>query len=406
MTLHGQHVALEGAHGHQHGVVALREQRLDVLHALVALELDARLGVIGLADLEDGRDLAVDDLVGQAVGGDAVAHLAADLGVCLKDVDLVALLGEEERCGETARACADHCDLLAREGLVAHAALPLAGVAHRGGTLQAADGERLLQVVALALTLAVVGADVAEALGERHLLAHDGGCLLPLTGLDVTQVARDVDVRGATAAARDDVVLAAAVLLDETDHVHDGAGGAHLDAGTAETAAGLLQGGAIDGHAHRAVLGTMEADGANATQLLACADAAAAADAAGESVADQRVGGIGGYRTTLAAPALRRDAHVLVHGLQLADTVLGATGAVGGMGCQNQLHRQAAQLVGSITLGVDDHALGGLGHAGADGLVLALHLDHAETASPDGLKVGMSAQMRYEDASIECRVEN
>ena len=129
----------------------------------------------------------------------------------------------------------------------------------------------------------------------------------------------------------------------------------------------------------------MEADGANAAQLLASTHAASTADAAGEAVADQRVGGVCGHGAALAAPTLGRDAHVLVHGLQFADAVLRAAGAVGGVRRQDELHGKTAQLISGVALGVDDHALVGLGHAGADGLVLAFHLDHAETASPDGL---------------------
>ena len=76
------------------------------------------------------------------------------------------------------------------------------------------------------------------------------------------------------------------------------------------------------------------------------------------------------------------------------------------MGGEDELHRQATQAVGLGCGRRDDHPLLDLGHARAHGLCLTFHLDHAESASPDGLQVGMAAQMRNEDAGLERGVED
>ena len=231
-----------GAHAHEHGVEALPQKGARVGHALAAAQLDTGLGVVALGDLQDRGDLGVHGGVGQAVGGDAVAHLAADLLVGLEDHDLVALLGAVESGREARGAGADDGDLLAGQGLVAHVGPPLARVSDGGGALETADRQRgAVELVALAGALAVVDADVAQALGERNLLADHGGGAGELALANEPQVARDVDVGRAALAARHDVVGVGFALVEHVQRVHNGARGAHLDARPAEAAARLLQ---------------------------------------------------------------------------------------------------------------------------------------------------------------------
>ena len=217
----------------------------------------------------------------------------------------MALLCQVVRRGEASGAGAHDGHALARKRLVAHAGLPLARVAHGGSSLEPADGERTLQLVALALALAVVRADGTQGLGERHLLTHDGRSLLPLPRLHVAQVARDVDVRGAAGATRHHVVLATALGFVEAQDIHDRTGGAHLHAGPAEAAARLLERDApVDANAH-AVLGALIVENPNAAQLAAGTHTAAATHAAREHVGDERVGVVRWNGAGAAAPARR-----------------------------------------------------------------------------------------------------
>ena len=100
-------------------------------------------------------------------------------------------------------------------------------------------------------------ADVAQALGEGDLLADDRGGAGVLAVADVTQVARDVHVGGAAGAAGHHVVGVGLGLVKHVEGVHDGAGGAHLDAGAAEAAAGLLQAHGAVGADADALLGVL-----------------------------------------------------------------------------------------------------------------------------------------------------
>ncbi len=289
---------------------------------------------------------------------------------------------------------------------MAHAGLPLTRVAYGGSALEPADGERPLQVVALALPLAVVGADQAEGLGERDFLAHDSRGLLPLPRLHVAQVARDVDVRGAAGAAGHHVVLTAALGLVEPQSVHDRARGAHLDAGPAEAAARLLERDAsVNADAH-AILGALVVENSNAAQLVASINAATTAYATREHMSDKWVRVISGDGAGAAAPARRRNAKVLVHRLQLADAVLGAAGAIRGVGGENELHGHPAYAVGADGVGVHDHTLLNLGLAGGNGKSRPVYLDRAEPAAAHGLEVEVLAEVRDEDPRIERGIEH
>ena len=285
---------------------------------------------------------------------------------------------------------------------MAHICLPVARIAHGRSALKAADrNRRAVELVALAGILAAMDANVAQALGERDLLAHHRGGASVLTVANMTQVARDIHMSGTARATGDHVIGIGLVLVKHIKRVDDRARGAHLDAGTAKTASGLLQAHAAVRTNANAVLGALVVQDAGAPQLTAGAHTATAPDAAGEHMGDQRVRFVRGDRTALGAPARRRNSQVLIHRLQLALAVLGAAGAIGGMRGQNKLHCQLAHALGLFACRVDGHSLGNLRLAGTHRLVLAFDLDHAQTASADGLKIGVFAQMRNVDAGIE-----
>ena len=206
---------------------------------------------------------------------------------------------------------------------------------------------------------------------------------------------------GTARATGDHVIGIGLVLVKHIKRVDDRARGAHLDAGTAKTASGLLQAHAAVRTNANAVLGALVVQDAGAPQLTAGAHTATAPDAAGEHMGDQRVRFVRGDRTALGAPARRRNSQVLIHRLQLALAVLGAAGAIGGMRGQDQFHRQLAHALGLLTRRVYDHSLGNRRLAGTHRLVLAFDFDHAQTTPANGLKIGMFAQMRNVDASIE-----
>ncbi len=93
MALHRENGTIKGTHSHKNRVVA-REKRLDVVQALAAAQLDAGLLVRALRNFEDSRNLVIEDLVGQSVGGNAVAELAAGALLGLEDSNRMALLGK------------------------------------------------------------------------------------------------------------------------------------------------------------------------------------------------------------------------------------------------------------------------------------------------------------------------
>ena len=350
VALGRQHGALVGAERDEHRVVALAQQVLGLCDALAAAQLDAgrALGVAraGAGGLQDVGNLVVERLVGHAVGGDAVAQLAAGLLIGLEDGHGVALAGQVVGGGEARGAGAHNGDLLAGQRVVAHVLLPRAGLVGRGGALLLADGDGLVDLAVFAVGLAGVGAHAAERLGEGHALVDDARCVVVVAQADGAQVLGHIDMRGAGGAAGHDVVLAGLIGVVVPQHVDDRAGRADLDAGAAETAARVDQGHVAVGADADALLGALVVEHLDAAHLAAGAHAAAAADAAGEHVRDQRIGLVGGHRAALEAPALRRHAHELVHGLQLADAELGAARAVGRVGREDQLHGHLAHAVG------------------------------------------------------------
>ena len=56
-------------------------------------------------------------------------------------------------------------------------------------------------------------------------------------------------------------------------------------------------------------------------------------------------------------PALRADAHVLVHGLEFASAIFGTARTVCGVGCQDQLHGHFPHLLRLWPADPDPHAI-------------------------------------------------
>lgn len=111
-----------------------------------------------------------------------------------------------------------------------------------------------------------MNANVAQALGERNLLAHHRGSASVFTVANVTQVARDIHMGGTARATGDHVIDIELVLIEHIERVDDRARGAHFDTGAAKTASGLLQAHAAVGTNANAVLGALVVQDASAAQ--------------------------------------------------------------------------------------------------------------------------------------------
>ena len=161
--------------------------------ALLTLQVDAERG--------DAVDVLLQGGLGQAVLGDAEAQHAARLRLALEDGDGVAEEREVAGGGETAGARADHGDLLLVRDL------RLLGQRHvlervvADEPLEAGDGQRLVDLTARAVGLALVRADPAADGGEGVGLARDGVRLGVAAVGDEGQVALRAGVHGARALA-------------------------------------------------------------------------------------------------------------------------------------------------------------------------------------------------------------
>ena len=178
-----------GADGEVEGVIL----PLELLKAHVLAHADA--GVDLDAQGQDGLDVLVQLLPGQAVAGDAVAHHAAQALPLLVDRDLVAHEGQVVGGGEAAGAAADDGHLLPRgAGAVRLGDLP--GPVH-GVALQGADVQGVVHHVAAAAGLAGVLADVGAGGGEGIVLADEAHGIRAAALLHQGDVAGDVHPCGA-----------------------------------------------------------------------------------------------------------------------------------------------------------------------------------------------------------------
>ena len=238
----GRRRAALQAGGQEDGLVAVAQQAVHRevgAGALVEPQVHAQR--------RDLVDLALQDVLGQAVVGDADAQHAAGHRQRLEDGGRVAELGQVAGAGQAGGAGADDGDLLLlghRRGLHLHARPD--GVGHVA--LQGRQGDWVVDLVARAADLAEAGADAAADGGERvGLFGHAVGVLEAALG-DQSDVAVRRGVHGAGRLAR-----APALLVD-------GEGGRH---GVAERArdGGALGDAEVEGVVvlHRAGRGALAA---------------------------------------------------------------------------------------------------------------------------------------------------
>ena len=162
---------------------------------------------------EDGCDLRVQQLPGEAVAGDAVAEHPAQLLPLLIDGDLVAHQGQVVGGGKAAGAAADDGDRLSggfRLGRIWH----LPGVVH-GEPLQAPDVDGVVHHLPAATGLAGVLADVGAGCGEGIVLPNEADCVgiapLPHQG----DIAGDIHPGGAQGHTGDGILQTAQAAVAE-----------------------------------------------------------------------------------------------------------------------------------------------------------------------------------------------
>ena len=162
---------------------------------------------------QDGVDLRVQLLPGEAVAGDAVAHHAAQLGLLLVDRDLVAHEGQVVGGGETAGTAADDGNGLAGSGSLLGLG-HIAGVVH-SVALQPTDVQGVVHHVPAAAGLAGMLADVGAGGGEGIVLPdkpHGIGAAALVHQGDVTG---DIHAGGAQSHAGHRVLQAAQAAVVE-----------------------------------------------------------------------------------------------------------------------------------------------------------------------------------------------
>ena len=172
------------------------------------------LGVDGNAQGENGVDLPVQLLPGEAVAGDAVAEHAAQLAALLVDGDLVAHEGQVVGGGEAAGPAADDGHPLAC-GLRAQGLGHVSGGVH-GVALQPPDVHGVVDHVPAAPGLAGVLADIGAGHGEGVVLADEPHRVGAAARADQGDVSGDVHPRRAQGHAGHRVLQAAqaAVVVD------------------------------------------------------------------------------------------------------------------------------------------------------------------------------------------------
>ena len=144
---------------------------------------------------QDGVDVLLQLLTGQAVAGNAVAQHAAQLLAGLIYGDLVSHKGEVVGCGQAAGAAADDCHCLPG-GLGAGGRRDDARVVHRVA-LEATDVHRALDHVPAAAGLAGVLAHQAAGAGEWVVLADQTHGVCVAAGAHQGHIAGDIHAGGA-----------------------------------------------------------------------------------------------------------------------------------------------------------------------------------------------------------------
>ena len=181
------------------GDVYAVELLLDLGEADVPADLDVRVSLDPGG--EDDADVLVQELLGQAVAGDAVAQHAAEFLPPLVHGDGMPHEGKEVGRREAGGAAADDGDLAAR-GRQAGRRLHMAGPLHRDA-LESADVHGGVHDVAAAVALTGMLADEAADAGEGIVLPDEAHGVGVASLADEGYVARDVHMRRAEGYARD-----------------------------------------------------------------------------------------------------------------------------------------------------------------------------------------------------------
>ncbi len=164
------------------------EDRVEAALAPLLVEIADRVSELQLdPDAHDPADLGVEDVAGQAVGGDAVAHHAPRLLVGVGHDDVVAESGELVGAGEAGGAGADDEHATSRrDGRGGELPAPLQrNVAEEA--LDGVDPDRLVELAAVAGRLARVVADPPHGRRERVVLDEAAPRPLVVAGLGVVQ---------------------------------------------------------------------------------------------------------------------------------------------------------------------------------------------------------------------------
>ena len=165
LALQAQLLVVVGADGDVNRVKAA----LDVRHGQVFA--DGHAGVDGDAGRQDIVDVPVQNVLGQAIVGDAIAQHTAQLGPLLVHGDFMAHQGQVIGGSQAAGAAADDGHRLARlRGLFGDGGVR--AVVH-GKALQPADVHRVVHHAAAALGLAGVFAHIGAGGGEGVVLADE-----------------------------------------------------------------------------------------------------------------------------------------------------------------------------------------------------------------------------------------
>ena len=175
---------------------------------------DVHLGVDGDAQGEDGADLPVQQLPGEAVAGDAVAQHTPQLAALLVHVHLMAHERQVVGGGESAGAAADNGHPLAGGG----GAQGLGHIPRRihRVALEGPDVHGVIDHVPAAAGLAGVLADVGAGHREGIVLADEADGVLAAAGAYERNIAGDVDAGGTQRHAGHGVlqIAQAAVVVD------------------------------------------------------------------------------------------------------------------------------------------------------------------------------------------------
>ena len=390
--------SLMGSHCHIDSVKAFLQKSGHVL--------DLHSGLHGdISGLQDILDLLVQSLSGQTVGGDSITQLSAKLLAALKNSHRMSELRSKIGCCKSGGTSADNSDLLSGGRFMEGFLLPFTVVVLCGKPLQVPDGNRLVQVLVLALQFAAVYTDITQAVGEGYLFPYCGiGCRV-VSLADKTDIAGNIDMCRTSGTAGYHIVLFA--LLGVCQFVADGSGRTYLCAGFAETAVGirkepLVQRSGID----LQVLSLLVLKNLHSSQVVAGTYTAAAKHAAVHVMQKKRISflHLKAFGAVFHTPCLRSD--VLHQDLQLTVSVFRTCRAVLRMSCQKKLQSQHAAALYFLCLGMDHHPVLCLQHTGSFDLVMPFYFHNTHSAGPKRRQIFVMAQVRNIDPGLQCALQD